>query len=399
MKKIKLTENQLHNILLLHIIKEANFNYHIGDIKDTSNPQPYYSDSKFAMKGRDTGHFGSGMYFSTYQGKYNNIAQDNSNPQLIQIDNNVYRVDFNIYKNLYRVENERQGDMLFNTLRNINNLYYKVEMNNFNCSKNYLIIQRNSEALGLKCPSYKQLMQMAVNLSKDNADKRSFSTLFMEYNGFNGINVSGIAKYDNTLHGSVIYDLSKIDKSDFHKVSVNYNKIPYVDASVASDNELDDSMYYALTDKPNLSAYKLSKLQNDNEILKILKRYPYVLSDFKFISHYFDEQTTKRYLRILYNKIQNDEIKDTESLLNDNDNLELIYNNNAFYYANIEPFRNNTVYSSFLLMLIKLAFWDENNKETITKQILQNTHRELTPFESDVLQKWFKSENINITIS
>lgn len=50
-------------------------------------------------------------------------------------------------------------------------------------------------------------------------------------------------------------------------------------------------------------------------------------------------------------------------------------------------------------MLIQLAFWNENNKETITKQILQNTHRELTPFESDILQKWFKSENINITIN
>jgi hypothetical protein len=33
----------------------------------------------------------------------------------------------------------------------------------------------------------------------------------MEYNGYNGVNVSGIEAYDNTTHGSVIYDLSKVD--------------------------------------------------------------------------------------------------------------------------------------------------------------------------------------------
>ena len=33
----------------------------------------------------------------------------------------------------------------------------------------------------------------------------------MEWNGFNGVNVSGVEYYDNTKHGSVIYDLSKTD--------------------------------------------------------------------------------------------------------------------------------------------------------------------------------------------
>ena len=53
-------------------------------------------------------------------------------------------------------------------------------------------------------------MRMAKAHSKDKNDVRSFSTVFMEYNGYNGVNVSGIYGLDNTLHGSVIYDLSKV---------------------------------------------------------------------------------------------------------------------------------------------------------------------------------------------
>lgn len=113
-----------------NFINEIEYNYHVGDIKDVNDVRPHYSDNKNIMRGRDTGHFGSGMYFSTYDGKYNN---DSINPRLIQIDKNVYRVDFDLYKNLYRVRDDRHGDMLFNTLRNLNNLYYKVSDSNFNC--------------------------------------------------------------------------------------------------------------------------------------------------------------------------------------------------------------------------------------------------------------------------
>ena len=47
---------------------------------------------------------------------------------------------------------------------------------------------------------------------------QSFSTVFMEWNGYNGVNVSGVDYYDNTKHGSVIYDLSKVN-TDMEEVS------------------------------------------------------------------------------------------------------------------------------------------------------------------------------------
>ena len=48
------------------VLGEAEYNYHRskGDNVDTTKtPVPHFSDDIFRMSGRDTGHFGSGMYF------------------------------------------------------------------------------------------------------------------------------------------------------------------------------------------------------------------------------------------------------------------------------------------------------------------------------------------------
>ena len=371
-----------------NFINEIEYNYHVGDIKDANDVRPHYSDNKSMMRGRDTGHFGSGMYFSTYDGKYNN---DSINPRLIQIDKNVYRVDFDLYKNLYRVRDDRHGDMLFNTLRNLNNLYYKVSDSNFNCRKNYLIIYRNCQALGLNCPSYRELINMALDLNKNNSDKRSFSTLFMEYNGFNGVNVSGVRKYDNTLHGSVIYDLSKIDRNSIRKVDVDYSKIPYVDSSVATNDELDDVEYDVLRDKGEFRAYKLKDLPL-NKALSILKSSNYIVSDLKYMKYYFDDNFIKKYLRLIYSKCNRNEIKN-ENILYNRDAIELIYNYKAFYFVNLLPMRTNDINYDMLLCLINQALW-ENNPEEILKEIIGNLNRELTPFEREILDKWLSEYNM-----
>ena len=49
-----------------NLIKESEWNFHFGG---EHNMEPYHSDSKFRMAGRETGHFGSGTYFSTYKDK------------------------------------------------------------------------------------------------------------------------------------------------------------------------------------------------------------------------------------------------------------------------------------------------------------------------------------------
>ena len=61
---------------------------------------------------------------------------------------------------------------------------------NYNNAINYQIISRNAEALNLKCPSYYKLTRMAQEHGKDKDAIQSFSTLFMELNGYNGVNVS-----------------------------------------------------------------------------------------------------------------------------------------------------------------------------------------------------------------
>lgn len=372
-----------------NFINEMEYNYHVGNIKDINNIEPYYSDNKHIMRGRDTGHFGSGMYFSTYDGKYDNAKNIDSN--LIQIDDNVYRVDFGIYRNLYRVDNERQGDMLYNTLSNLNHLYYKVCDSDYNCRKNYLIINRNCQALGLKCPSYRDLIKMALTSYKDNDDNRSFSTLFMEYNGYNGVNVSGVRKYDNTLHGSVIYDLSKIDKSSIKKVNTDYSKIPYLDSSVATSNELDDVEYDVLRNKGDIRLNQLKGLPY-NKALSILKSSSYIVSDLKYIKYDFDDKFIKRYLRLIYNKCKRNEIKN-ESILYNNGIIELIYNYQAYYFVNLLPMYQNNIHYDMLLCIVNQALWEESPENTL-KEIIGNLNREITSFERETLSKWLSEYDL-----
>lgn len=392
-KTIKIKESDLYKIIS-KVITEANYNYHIGNVEDVSNIKPYYSDNKNRMFGRDTGHFGSGMYFSTYQGKYNDLNSDgNDTPQFIQIKDKVYRVDFDLYKNLYRVEDNRHGDLLFNTLKNVNALYNKVAYNDFDCAKNYLIIQRNSDALDLKCPPYKELLKMAKEHAKNKDDMRSFSTVFMEYNGFNGVNVSNIPKYDNTLHGSVVYNMSKISPNSIRQVNIKRKNIPFINSEVATDNELEDPEYLSLIDYPNLSFYKISEtnlINNQSKLLRLFKTYSFIPNDIAYINHYLSEDVSKKYFKILYNNLLKGKIKNPEEITN-NKVIEYIFNNKLFYFVNVPPFKDRTIYESILLSLINLALFDDNPKPIIDK-ILSYLKRNLTSFEEETLNKWLNEK-------
>ena len=200
-----------------NIIAESEWNFHFGK---EHNMRPYLSDNKFRMAGRETGHFGSGTYFSTYRDNDSlNQYRDGGNPNFIQVGDNVYRVDFDLYKNLYRVSSKKQGAVLYTMLRNLNRMSNRIShLGRFNRSNAfydnadlYQKIKSNADGLGLKCPSYYELTRMAQRLGQDEDNIRSLSTIFMEWNGYNGVNVSGIEYYDSRMHGSVIYDLSKVD--------------------------------------------------------------------------------------------------------------------------------------------------------------------------------------------
>ena len=167
-RKIYIKESSINKL-----ISEDNFNFHYSS-GGGEDSKPHYSENKFQINGgRDTGHFGSGTYFSTYSyndypSKYGN--QVSNDKRYIKIDDNLYRVDFDLYRNLFRVHSKTEGDVLFTLMKNLNFMYSKINSNFGKFDKNsatydnsiqYQIIKKNSKALGLKCPSYMELTRMA----------------------------------------------------------------------------------------------------------------------------------------------------------------------------------------------------------------------------------------------
>ena len=285
------------------IIKEAEWNFHYG--KD-HNGKPYMSDNRYHMKGRSSGHFGSGTYFSTYSFKDNNnpnnkYVNNNSTPEFIKVDDGVYRVDMELYKNLYKVNYAKQGYVLYSLLKTLNAMFNRLEYRDTNLSVDYQKAKRNADVLNLKMPSYYDLIKMMKKHHTSNEIK-SFSTLFMEYNGFNGVNVSNVPEFDNTMHGSVIYDLSKIDghveqvkpKSLF----LNYDKGENIVIKNDIEDELNfESIYRDLTsnDVIKINSQPISNgfrvLKNNLGGDKLLRAY--LLDD-------LNETLLSRYLNYVY---------------------------------------------------------------------------------------------------
>ena len=314
-RKIYINEPSINKL-----ISEDNFNFHhsSGGGEDS---KPHYSENKFQINGgRGTGHFGSGTYFSTYYyndypSKYGN--QVSKDKRYIKIDDNLYRVDFDLYRNLFRVHSKTEGDVLFTLMKNLNFMYSKINSNFGKFDKNsatydnsiqYQIIKKNSKALGLKCPSYMELTRMAQELGKDDDRIESFSTYFMEWNGYNGVNVSGIPFYDNTTHGSVIYDLSKVS-GDIEKVDDGGRFISASGNSFANTvvrNGLEDSEADSLNgDTPQYGSYLSDKLNDmdDKHAIRILKNYTQrgIIPPISCLSNLRDS-IVKRYLEYLFVK-------------------------------------------------------------------------------------------------
>jgi len=331
-----------------NVIKESEWNFHFGK---EHNGKPYISDNKYQMAGRETGHFGSGTYFSTYRDvkdidKYGEL-NGNQNPNFIEIKDHMYRVDFDFYKNLYRVRSKRQGDILYTMMANLNHMFYKItEMGRF-ISKNanydnaslYQEIKANADALNLNCPSYYQLTRMAQR----HEGSQSFSTLFMEWNGYNGVNVSGVDYYDNTKHGSVIYDLSKVN-TDMEEVSPNSLYTSERDSSYNDTVAYDEFSNYKIAALRGKDLFWTSKL-NDmprNEALRILKNHldsGNVLDPFTLEK--LNDDLLSRYLRLMFSKDSSDRWGNRvcDEVLTGSSSkyyIELIEKVNGYYWVNYE---------------------------------------------------------------
>jgi hypothetical protein len=366
--------------LLREGLDEAEFNYHVGNLgDDLKNVKPYVSDNLIVMQGRGTGHFGSGVYFSTYNcgdkrdfsKEYGEVEPNKS--ELIRFDN-IYRVDFDIYQNLFRVKSEQHGEILFKTLKLINESFYlvvshhngKFEMDK-KFSNFYLKIQHNANELGLKIPNYRDYIKMIQKAAEDLKNKSnlaSMSTRIMEYNGFNGVNVSGIPMFDNTLHGSVIYDLSKI--SDKPIPVKNPSFFCNIKHNVVGD--ILDTKTRLLRGE-EVSIDDILKLPKNLQIIAI-KRSEYYFNPFNLDK--IGDDLKKVYYRSLQQKLQNNVFKNFPKRYE----LEKIVEDG---YINIIYDPNIKIDDVTFLEDTLDVLWRFNDK--VQQQIINGINRKLTPEE------------------
>ena len=403
-RKIYINESSINKL-----ISEDNFNFHhsSGGGEDS---KPHYSENKFQINGgRDTGHFGSGTYFSTYSyndypSKYGN--QVSNDKRYIKIDDNLYRVDFDLYRNLFRVHSKTEGDVLFTLMKNLNFMYSKINSNFGKFDKNsatydnsiqYQIIKKNSKALGLKCPSYMELTRMAQELGKDDDRIESFSTYFMEWNGYNGVNVSGIPFYDNTNHGSVIYDLSKVS-GDIEKVDDGEKFISARGNSFANTIVRDgweDSDAESLNgDTPQYGSYLSDKLNemDDKHAIRILKNYTLrgIVPPMSCLSNLRDS-IAKRYLEYLFVKNPSDYFgrhKLCDNFIDEYSFAKLVKRVGAWYWLKYKHSDNSD--TKLLVNLAKCYDFDFDNPSWDEEEdkhrkyidfLLQHVDRNLTSME------------------
>ena len=329
-------------------LTEANYNYHNGH-GVLNNPIPYGSDNIIMMQGRDTGHFGSGLYFSTYNcddrrnydAEYGESGRNSDiRRTLINVNSNddkgIYRVDFDLYQNLYKVNSSEQAKYLFHCLRSLNNLFYGIyHYNNGNTKKlsdAYLKIKYSMNNIGLKLPEYREFIRLFNKAGDDYTMVRnreidrekmpeSYATLatrIMEYNGFNGVNVSGIYGYDNTKHGSVIYDLNKLSTEP---KKININTACRLDLKNDVVGAWDDLKTRILRGESIQTKFnEINSLPEDQQFKLLRRNYTYIGN---FIDD-FNKYARDIYFKTLPNKIKNNlmvglpELYDIKAIINNN---------------------------------------------------------------------------------
>lgn len=393
---MRTTLNEVFRNIIYSVINEVNYNYHITNNEINGNGRPYVSDNKEAIRGRETGHFGSGTYFASYKDKnFNKYGENISEPNFIKIKNGIYRVDIDFYKNLYKVNSKQEGDLLYTTLRCLNAIYNNVSDGKYNNATLYQKVRNNISYLELKDISYKDLINLLKTYMSENKIQ-SFSTYFMEQNGYNGVNVSGIPGYDNTTHGSVIYNL---DNNSIRKIRPKHNKktMPfYMSDTKSSYNDTIGKSDMNDNNREYIRGEYVSNIGDMNT--NIQSRYvKNALENNNFLDSYIlnnlNDKVVRIYFKSLYNKKDFGRwYNNLNEVLNNNRNYIIyILQYNLLYYANI-PSDNNY---SVILELIN-NYWriyDDDNKEEkiqFVNNIYNSINRKLTQKEEDMLRKFIE---------
>jgi len=393
----------------MNILKELDYSLHVNRHNefDVDKLEKYGggTDALVMMRGRGTGHFGSGTYLSTYKQdsdfnvdskRVRDALEKNYGEPLIQVSPKIYAIDLDRY-NLYKPKNTRHAEILFELLKNINYLFYAVESDTkLKQKKEYLTdILDSCKKLNLeftkefvKKVKYEVLPNYSKNYrgGEDLKYKASISTMFMEDNGWNGVNVNNIPTFDNTRHGSVIYDMKNV-------VDAPKRTSPYIE-DIFSDNTENLKDIIKKINKYRFSAVNLTKLSNSeiNRLLKLIRYdtlsfYEYD-SDFEFqiendnIDLYQIEHVKKVYPNIIFDKI-----KDLDF---ENENI----NSNIYGFVLMYLDKNPNDYDKkYLNYLYKNYYSNRFDIPKNGKDVLNN-YLESLDYES--LNKYEKSDYDNL---
>jgi hypothetical protein len=390
-------------IKLLNLLTEVDYSLHVNRHNefDVEKLKKYGggTDTLIMMRGRGTGHFGSGTYLSTYKyesdfnldsPKVKNILQKNYGEPLIKLDAGTYAIDLDRY-NLFRPKNEKHAELLFNLLKDINNLFYSLESDeNTQIKKEYLNrILENCKKLNLKLTKNfvrKIKNEVLPNYSKnirggDNLKYRaSISTMFMEDNGWNGVNVNGIPMFDNTRHGSVIYDLK--DVTDAPKHTPDYFEKQFYEPSGIYD-------IIKKIDEYSINIVNIGQLSN-SEINRLLKSIKY--NKVSFITYntdfdFMDERgniydTQIEHIKKIYPNIIFKKIKELDF---ENDNVD----DNIYGFVVMYLEKNTNDYDKKYLEYLSRHFYKNrfhlpNNYKSILNKYLENLdYGSLSVYEKD----------------
>jgi hypothetical protein len=218
---------------------------------------------------------------------------------------------------------------------------------------------------------------------------QSFGTLFMELNGYNGVNVSGVDKYDNSTHGSVIYDFSKTESI----VPLNKTRSPLLTVgsgyknTIANDDWKDSAYAESLAGK-----WKPLFLDSmdDSKKLRMVKNlanrgYGFTAEDLK----YYIEKIPHA-LPYVLRKMLNHTIDDEATL--DRNMQNYIVDKKIYQFVDFLPKNDRYYDKSYLIKFLNDASWeidddDINGRQKIFQTIMSYLHRPLTDIEEEYIQE------------
>ena len=343
---------------------QENYLYHRGQVDDEDFPSPYRSEArwqKFDGSGHETGSFGSGMYFTDahpfddrFHDMYDKISgrecEKPGSRRFVKIDDALYSVDTEFYKNLYVVKSQNEAAMLVNLLEAVNSFFRTFQWGWEKETKRrqfrWLQINNIAQKLGLRVPwTYREMCEFAQKYVSDESIRQTPSTIFMELNGFNGVDASRGGKYNSYWQGSVIYDLSKVEQ---HMTPVLG---PRNEWQLAHGGIVYRNMYDDIVDQESNPTYytkdddTIKPKEDPQKLLQALKRYPYILPKFRYSG--MPDDVRSKYLDILYRNIKSGYViweKDRTffngacsiSELSEYNYLKDIIGFKKYYYINLE---------------------------------------------------------------